>query len=444
MNPVRSSLPLLLLLASPAWAGPSMDSASNQMVRTVVNGGGDAATSGNNKLVCSVAEEVVEITATSASNKVKAGWSELHAFPGAVSAFTAVLDASASSATVNWTSPGYDGSLGVIQTGSSYLVRVATYTAPDSFIYSNANLTVSTSAPVSPAVGTGLTGLIANTTHFAQIWLLDADGNLSPPSPERSTFTTLAHPVTLLTESFLNVTSSSGAAQWAARPSLIQDVSSMSAEGYLVEASSTNFGALTPGGVVYSSMTTNVALSTLTVVILPAPAHLCVDHYFRVASLNWTGARNYTILGSTRAPDDYGVVVSTQDLDIGGIDINTTIVISTSLLLANVACPVTYQLKVEALTPGTPWVVAASPGQDAFTVSARFNTLEPALGDFVVADKLTTTPASSTLSKFAGDLSGADVPVTENRLVWFKLAMPTTTSTEDPQQVRVTVYAIAP
>ena len=218
----------------------------------------------------------------------------------------------------------------------------------------------------------------------------------------------------------------------------------MTSEGYLVEASSTNFGVLTPGGVIYSSFTPNVALSTLAIAILPAPAHLCVDHYFRVASLNWRGFRNYTILGSTRAPDDYGVVVSTQDLDIGGIDVNTTIVISTSLLLANVACPVTYQVKVEALTPGTPWVVAASPGQDAFTVWARFNTVEPALGDFVDADKLTTAPASSTPTKFAGNLSGADVPVTENRLVWFKFAMPSTTSTEDPQDVRVTVYAISP
>lgn len=421
-----------------------MDSPSNQMHRNVVNGGGDAASSGSNKLVCSMAEEVVEITGTSASNKVKAGWSELHAFPGAVSAFTAALDASASSATLYWTVSGYDGTLGALQSGSSYRVRVASYTIPDSFNSTDANFTVSTGAPVSPDVGTGVTGLVANTTHFSQIWLLDADGNLGSPSLVRSTFTTLAAPVTLLSESFLDVTFSSGSAQWAARPSLLQDVSSMTSEGYLVEASSTNFGILTPGGVIYSSFTPNVSLSTLAIAILPAPAHLCVDHYFRVASVNWIGARNYTILGSTRAPDDYGVVVSTQDLDIGGIDINTTIVISTSLLLANVACPVTYQLKVEALTPGTPWVVAASPGQDAFTVSARFNTVEPALGAFVVADKLTTTPASSTPTKFAGNLSGADVPVTENRLVWFKLAMPTTTSTEDPQQVRVTVYAIPP
>ena len=125
-----------------------MDSLNNQMVRTVVNGGGEAATSGSNKLVCSVAEEVVEISGASGANKVKAGWSELHAFPGAVSAFTAALDASVSSATLNWTVSGYDGALGAIQSGSSYRVRVASYTLPYSYYYYDANFTVSTGAPV--------------------------------------------------------------------------------------------------------------------------------------------------------------------------------------------------------------------------------------------------------------------------------------------------------
>lgn len=439
-----SRLSLFLLLATAtASAGPPMDSAGNQMPRSVVNAGGSESSSGNGSLVGSVAEEAVDIAGASASQKLKAGWSELHAFPGAVSAFTAAADASASSATLNWTIPGYDGALGALQAGSSYRVRVASYTAPHSFESVYADFSVSTSAPASPAVGTGVTGLIANTTHFAQIWLLDADGNLSPPSPARSTFTTLAHPVSLLSESFLNVDVTSGAAQWAARPTLLQDVSSMTSEGYLVEASSTNFGALTPGGVVYSSRTPNVALSTLTVKIVPGPESLCVDHYFRVASLNWKSAPNWTVLGSTRSTE-YGVLVSTQDLDVGGMDLGAEVVISTSLLVSNVGCPVTYQLKVEALTPGTPWSVAASPAQDAFTVSARFNSEIPALGDFAANDKLTATPVSSTPAKFAGDQNGASVPVAEERLAWFKLAMPTTTSTADPQQIRVSVYAVAP
>lgn len=435
---------LSLLLAASTWAGPSMNSPNSKMARDVVNSGGAESSSTSGGLVGSVAEEGIEINSASVSNKVKAGWSELHSFPGAVSAFTADEDASTSSATLKWTIPGYDGFLGALQAGSSYRVRVASYTAPHSFESIYADFVVSTSAPSNPFVGTGVTGLIANTTYFAQIWLLDSDGNLSPPSPQRSTFTTLALPVGLLPETFVNVTFSSAAVRWAARPSVLQDVSSMTSEGYLVEASSTNFGVLSPGGVVYSSRTPNVALSTLTIAVLPPLEHLCVDHYFRVASLNWNSARNYTLLGSTRAPDDYGVRVSTQDLDIGGVDLNTEIVISTSLRLANVACPVTYQLKVEALSPGTPWIVAASPAQDAFTVAARFNTVIPALEDYVAADILTTTPATSTPSKFAGDQNGVAVPVTEDRLIWFKLAMPTTTSTADPQQVRVTVYAIPP
>jgi len=420
-----------------------MEGPDNRMPRSVVNGGGDASSSANGGLTGSVAEEAVEIEGASATGKLKAGWSELHAFPGAVSAFSAVGDASVSGGTVNWVVSGYDGAIGALQAGSAYLVRVASYTSPHSFEYFNADFSISTAAPAEPAVGTDLTGLIANTTHYAQIWVLDADGNVSPPSPVRSTFTTLAHPVSLLSENFLDVYLSSGSAQWAARPTVGQDVSSMTSEGYLVEASSTNFGALTLGGVVYSSFTPNVELSTLSVAIVPGLVSLCVDHYFRVASLNWNGGRNYRVLGSTRSTE-YGVLVSTQDLDIGGMNLNTEVVISTSLLVTNVACPVTYQLKVEALTPGTPWYVAASPGQDAFTVSALFNSEEPALGDFVAGDMLTTTAVASTPTKFAGDQTGASVPLTQERLAWFKLSMPVTTSTADPQQVRVSVYAVAP
>lgn len=424
-----------------------MTSTNNDMARSAVGGGsaGSGSFSTNYRLDGGSGEEIGGSSVASTNNRLGPGFIQIFAIPGAVTQLTSLDDVTETTVGLQWTVPGVDGELGTLPAGSSYYVRVASYTVPDSFaLFSDANVVFSTAGTFPGAdVSSRVAGLVANSTYFVTLWTKSPAGDLSYPLTFRSTSTTLAAPVTLLSESFLDVNYTSGAAQWAARPSLSQDVSSMTSEGYLVEASSTNFGTVTPGGAVYSSRTTNVELSTLTVAMLPAPANLCVDHYFRVASLNWRGFPNYTILGSTRSLD-YGVLVSTQDLDVGGIDINTTIVISTSLLVANIACPVTFQLKVEALTPGTPWAAAASPGPDAFTVWARFNTVEPALGDFVVADKLTTTPASSTLAKFAGDISGAGVPISENRLAWFKLAMPTTTSTADPQLIRVSVYAVAP
>lgn len=423
-----------------------MTSAGNDVPRSVVGGSGvmTGSASANNRLDAA-SEEIGGSSAASTNNRLAPGFIQIFAFPGTVTQLTSLDDETAATVHLRWTVPGVDGEYGTLPPGSSYYIRVASYTVPDSFSrFSDANVVFSTAGTFpGTEVSSRAAGLIPNTTYSVMLWSKSPAGDLSYPMTFFATATTLAAPVTLLSESFLNVISTSGAAQWAARPSLSQDVSSMTAEGYRVEASSTNFGALTPGGAVYSSMTANVLLSTLTISV-PFPGHLCVDHYFRVASLNWRGFPNYTVLGSTRAPDDYGVLVSTQDLTIGGIDINTEVVISTSLLLSSLACPVTYRLQVEAITPGTPWVIAASPGADAVTVKARFNTVQPALGDFVAGDTLTTFPVTSTPTKFAGNQTGVNVPLTEGRLLWFKLSMPTSTSVENQQQIRVTVYAIPP
>ena len=285
-----------------------------------------------------------------------------------------------------------------------------------------------------------VSGLLPNTTYFFRAAALNWAGALSSYTALGST-ATLALPPVALGESFLMVGLASATANWAAFAESPPEASSASAQGYVLQASSTNFGALTPGGAVYSSTTWNVLSSTLTIDV--SPAHLCAPHYFRAASLNWNGAPNYTVIGSTRA-EDYAVVVSTQDLDIGLLDLDTEIVISTSLLVSNIGCPVTYQIKVTTITPGSPWAVSTTSGTDAYTLQALFSTAQPASVSFADIDKLSDAAATATTTKFAGNQNGADVPVTEDRLLWFKLGMPRFTSTEESQQIRVTVYAIPP
>ena len=90
-----------------------------------------------------------------------------------------------------------------------------------------------------------------------------------------------------------------------------------SSRGYRLETSSTNFGVVSPGGATISSVTSNVALSTLTVF---SPALLAnTTYYFRAAGLNWVGAvSSYTALGSTATLADdpiagaFSNVLSTQ------------------------------------------------------------------------------------------------------------------------------------
>jgi len=340
-------------------------------------------------------------------------------------------------------------SMSVSWTANSNPVNITSYTVvlTPNPVFPNAdpgNVFQST-LPAGTALEATMYPLDPNTTYYLFVAAMNHAGLLTSYVDLSAAAATRPLPVGTQDESFVTVDFGSAAAQWIPRPSLAQDVSSMSAGGYVVEASSTNFGALAPGGAVYSSATWNVLLSTLTVAIVPAPAHLCETHYFRAAALNWAGLPSaYTALGSTRAADDYGVAVAIVSLNLGSVDVNTEQVIAQSLQLSNVACPVTYHVKATTVTPGSLWSISTTSGTETFTVQAMFNSVQPALTDFEDADKLTDVSAAASATVFAGDQRGDSVPVTQDRLLWFKLGMPRSVSTTGDEDIRITVYASPP
>lgn len=203
--------------------------------------------------------------------------------PSSATSFAAVA-AGTGTISLSWTATGnpygaaFDG---------SYLIQYSSDTAV-AFSTTAAQITLSTSnvAPLaaqSHAVG----GLLANTTYFFRVWSANVGLNYSPISAG-ATVATLAAAPALNPPAFLGVFLTSATTQWAALPAA---PSSATAEGYRLEASSTNFGA----GTVYSSATVTVALSTLTVSSLAQNT----TYFFRVGSLNWANAPNLTTLGST-------------------------------------------------------------------------------------------------------------------------------------------------
>src|SRR3569832_2790196 len=181
------------LLTEPAGA-QSLQSGTQRLEVLAADGAGglEGAGSATQALSATAGQAVAASTSASATQSLGGGYGHVRARPGAVVDLAPRADVGTSSATLLFSAPGYDGGLGKLPAGTRYLVRVASYTVPDTFSPSSAQITVSTSG-TAPGDGVGLaaTGLLPNTTYFAQLWTEDAAGNGSFAS-NRSTFTTLA------------------------------------------------------------------------------------------------------------------------------------------------------------------------------------------------------------------------------------------------------------
>lgn len=442
----RTLLLAALCLSGPwAYGGERMESTTHRIPRSAADSGGDHwPSSAGGDTLKSVVGEVAGSSCSSAGYQLVPGLASMLSFPNPVTNLTGLLDVSVSSVTLQWTAPGIDGGQGVLQAGSTYFIHVASFTSPDTFALANATWTYAAHGKTpGDYAQAGVTGLLPNTTYYSHIWVVDAYGDMSYSS-ERATFTTLASPVEAALESFSGVYDTSITVTWVALPEAPPDASSRTAEGYVVLASSTNWGALLPGGVTHSSATTSVLANALSVGA-DEPLDYCTTYYFRVGTLNWSGLANYAALPATPTLQDWGVNQSTHDLDIGNVLVGAELYMSTSVWVTNTGnCPATFALKAEDVTPGTPWTVASSSATDTMTVQAVFNPTQPGAPDFEDEDKLSNSFVESTETRFALGQSGVAVKRGESRLIWVKLGMPKITSTDDPQVVRVTVQAVEP
>jgi len=442
-----------VFLASAARAGPSMTSGNNTIARDAVNGGGTFSSSGsgagNNQLTGSAAEDVIITTSASGAgagnNRLRAGWSELQAYPDAVAALY-FSSSSVSSGTVQWTTPGYDGGSGALQVGTTYFIRVASYTVPDTFAFAtSANVTISTSGTSPGFLATAaMTALLPNTSYYVQIWTRDADANLS--APFRSTYTTLANPPPPGALEFLSVQASSVVVAWAAQ--FPTGVSSMTCEGYTLLASSNNFGALAPAGApVFSSTTFSVLASTLAVGAAGAPLDLSNTYYFAVGSLNWAGQANYAALPKL----NFQVRQSTGLLHFGAIDpfVALSTISTSSMVVTNIGnWPVTLVLSASTATvPSSPWALSTSSGVDTVALLGVWNAglAGPAPSSFNTY--ITTVPRVSQTgagNNYVGTQNGFQLAPGANITLWFRFFLPTTSSTAGPEVIQLTSVPVYP
>lgn len=455
-TPRRSSATLAaalltaLVFCARASAGPMMSSGggatNNTITRDVADAGGTLSNSGsgagNNQLNGSVGEEVMITTAASgtgaANNRLRAGYLQVASYPNALTALTPGADVSATSGTFSWAAPGYDGGLGALSNGTSYVIQLASYTAPNVFgniAFITTQLSTSATNP-GDGVGRAFTGLIPNTSYFLQIWTMDNDANVSPPF--LSTITTLANAPSAGASEFLSIQWSSMTVAWVALPASPPDASSKTSEGYVLQASSDNFGGIAPGGAPIASSTTySVLASTLSLQGLD----MSNTYYLRVGSLNWRGQPNYAPLTKL----NFQIQQSISQLHFGNINpvvVKSTVAIS-SMVITNVGnWPATLLLSASTVTAGSPWTLAASTGIETATL---FGQVLPGASGPNITQFSTPLTAATRLSGTAGGNyassggvgapgNAVQIPAGQSRTFWFAFWFPASTADPGPAE----------
>lgn len=285
---------LACLLTSGAVAGERLTGAAALLPRSTTAGGG-RATGGGFILDTAVGEAAGGFTG--AGRVVEGGYAQLFAFPGTVTALTA-LSKSSGTLELAWTAPGRDGGLGSVAAGF-YRVDYST-DAGHAFAQDSYRLEIPTAAVPGALHALTLTGLAPNATYYARVWLGDERRSFAEDSA-RSEESTLAGAV--VNPVLASVLDDSALITWT--------LPSGGAASFRAEAST----AAGVGGLVgaLSVATTGGLQVSLTVSGLTPDT----TYFFQVASLNSQGQPAYTVVLATRTP------LSSAPLPVAAVGVST-------------------------------------------------------------------------------------------------------------------------
>ncbi len=173
-----------------------------------------------------------------------------------------------------------------------------------------------------------------------------------------------------------------------------------------------------------------------------------VDYYYRIwtqdnkAAGNWSNISNGATVTVTKI---IGVMVeSTTYYDFGQLDIDVSSIAANAFMIKNSGnINEQYSLKIDTLTPNTPWKMDSDPGWDVFTVQAVFHNSRPEIGQFNDDDVLYSSysACSATFYSVDGSETGSGVSKDNTKSLWHIFKMPLQTSTTVHQKIRLTIGA---
>lgn len=266
---IGSLLASLFFAAAPLHAEPQLIGLTEQILRNAVNNGGMLASNASFNLNNSVAEAGVS-SFTGGGLSLYTGLMELEAQPGSV---TSIVSVSKTTGTLelSWNAPGLDGFVGDV-TGGFY--RIDTSSDPlHAFSPSTFVTEFATSVVPGDAQSYILSGLLPNTTYYSRIYLSDSRKVVAETSKQSDESTLANLPVSPVVS---GIFASSVTFSWT--------LPAGGAEGFKIDASSTNFGS------VHSSSATSVG----TVVSLSVSGLVPnTTYFFKLGSLNWQSQLNF-------------------------------------------------------------------------------------------------------------------------------------------------------
>lgn len=203
----------------------------------------------------------------------------------------------------------------------------------------------------------------------------------------------------------------------------------------------------------------NVTLSTA-----PAGASLAATltglasntlYYLFIAAINHAGtSTSYTALGSatTNPAGTVGVTVTLDPYDFESVVMNSTTHSTRAITVTNTGdVSADFSLHANTTTVNSPWTLAHTVGTgagfDRLLLQGAFASGAPSSSDFeafTTVISTTTRAASATVYTIDGSYTGAAVPASAGRSLWFKLTLPTSTSLGNPpgqQEITITVTA---
>jgi len=167
-----------------------------------------------------------------------------------------------------------------------------------------------------------------------------------------------------------------------------------------------------------------------------------------ITAPDYVAATNFPVNSSlsTVAAPEIGVSLSESVLDVGSIDVNTEYVVPASVIVTNIGnVSQTYDVKAVPVTGGTPWSIGTTRGVDVFTLQTVASATQPPSGDFGSEDMLDAVGDLCTGTVFArGSVRCDKQTVGGTTPMWFKIGMPTQSSTDVAQDIQVTVAANTP